>query len=84
MAMRRFARKTNGFSKKIENHAHSVVLHFMYYNFIRDHDSLRCPPALEAGIVKEAMEIEFILELIDANMPKPKRPKRYRKTKKII
>jgi hypothetical protein len=31
--MRRFTRLTNGFSKKIENHAHAVSPHFMYYNF---------------------------------------------------
>ena len=76
MAMRRFTRKTNGFSKRIENHAHSVALHFMYYNFIRDNETLRCPPAMEAGIVREALEIDFILELIDANVPKSKRPKK--------
>ena len=40
MLMRRFTRLTNDFSKKVENHAHSVSLHFMYYNFCRQHKGL--------------------------------------------
>ncbi len=81
MAMRRFTRKTNGFSKKIENHAHSVALHFMYYNFIRIYQTLRCTPAMEAGIADRFWEIDDLLELIDSNAPKPNRPKTYRKRK---
>jgi len=50
MGMRRFTRLTNGFSKKVENHAHAVALHFMYYNFGRVHKSLHVTPAMEAGI----------------------------------
>ena len=79
MAMRRFTRKTNGFSKKIENHAHSVALHFMHYNFIRIHQTLRCTPTMEAGITDRLWEIDDLLELIDANAPKPNRPKTYKK-----
>ena len=41
MSMRRFTRLTNAFSKKVENHAHAVAIHFMYYNFARIHKSLR-------------------------------------------
>jgi hypothetical protein len=50
MHMRRFTRLTNAFSKKIENHAAAVALHFMYYNFCRVHQTLRVTPAMEAGI----------------------------------
>ena len=50
MSMKRFARLSNGFSKKIENHAHAVALHFMHYNFARIHRSLRVTPAMEAGV----------------------------------
>ena len=37
MGMRRFTRLTNAFSKKVENHAAALALHFMYYNFARKH-----------------------------------------------
>ncbi len=48
--MRRFTRLTNGFSKKVENHAAAVALHFMHYNFCRVHQTLRVTPAMEAGL----------------------------------
>ena len=38
MSMKRFARLSNGFSRKAENHAHSVAINFMHYIFVRiDH-----------------------------------------------
>jgi IS1 family transposase len=52
MSMRRFTRLTNGFSKKAENHAHSVAIHFMHYNFVRIHQTLRVTPAMAAGVSK--------------------------------
>lgn len=65
MSMRRFIRETNGFSKKIENLAHAVALHFMYYNFARIHKTLRVTPAMEAGISDHVWEIEEIAKLAD-------------------
>ena len=50
MAMRRFTRLTNAFSKKIENHAYAVSLHFMHYNFCRQHQTLMVTPAMAAGV----------------------------------
>lgn len=50
MHMRRFTRLTNGFSKKVEQHANAVALHFMYYNFVRVHKTLRMTPAMAAGV----------------------------------
>jgi IS1 family transposase len=50
MGMRRFTRLTNGFSKKFENHCHAVSLHMMYYNFVRIHQTIRCTPAMAAGV----------------------------------
>src|SRR5580692_1616148 len=65
MGMRRFTRLTNGFSKKVENHEHSVALHFMHYNFCRIHKSLRVTPAMEAGITDHVWEISEIVAMID-------------------
>jgi hypothetical protein len=50
MSMRRFTRLTDGFSKKLENHAATVALYFMYYNFGRVHQTFRVAPAIEVGI----------------------------------
>lgn len=63
MSMRRFTRLTNGFSKKIENHAHAVALHFMYYNFGRIHKSLRITPAMAAGVSDHVWSLEEIASL---------------------
>jgi transposase-like protein len=66
MSMRRFTRLTNAFSKKIENHGHAVALHFMYYNFVRVHKTLRVTPAMEAGIADHVWSFEELVALLDA------------------
>src|SRR5271163_1430202 len=58
MHMRRFTRLTNAYSKKVDNHRHSVALHYMHYNFCRVHQALRCTPAMEAGIADHVWTIE--------------------------
>lgn len=63
MHNRRFTRLTNGFSKKAENHMHSVALYFMYYNFAKIHKTLRVTPAMEAGISDHVWTIEEIVNL---------------------
>jgi IS1 family transposase len=65
MSMRRFTRLTNGFSKKIENHGHAVALHFMHYNFVRVHKTLRVTPAMEAGIASHVWSMEELVALLD-------------------
>ncbi|MGA2356923.1 MAG: IS1 family transposase, partial [Terriglobales bacterium] len=67
MSMRRFTRLTNGFSKKIENHAAMVALYFMYYNFCRVHQTIRVTPAMEAGIADHVWTIEELVSLLDSN-----------------
>jgi len=64
MHMRRFTRLTNGFSKKVENHAYQVALHFMHYNFAKVHKTLRVTPAMEAGITDHVWTIEEMIEEI--------------------
>lgn len=63
MSMRRFTRLTNGFSKNVENHAHHLALHYMYYNFCRVHKTLRVTPAMEAGIADHVWTLEEIVGL---------------------
>jgi hypothetical protein len=65
MSMRRFTRLTNAFSKKVENLAHAVSLHYMFYNFGRIHKSLRVTPAMEAGITDNFWSLEEIAGLAD-------------------
>jgi hypothetical protein len=66
MHTRRFTQLTNAFSKKVENHAHSVALFAMYYNFVRIHKTLRTPPAMAAGVTKRLWEIGDIIDVLEA------------------
>jgi IS1 family transposase len=69
MGMRRFTRLTNAFSKKVENHAAAISLHFMYMNFARPHKSLANPyprtPAMAAGVADHIWTCEEIAALLD-------------------
>lgn len=73
MHMRRFTRLTNGFSKKIENHAYAVALHMTYYNFVRIHSKLRVSPAMAAGVADRLWEVADIVKLVEANEQPAKR-----------
>lgn len=66
MHTRRFTRLTNGFSKKLENHAHSVALFAMYYNFVRIHKTLRTTPAMAAGVTKRLWEMSDVVDVLEA------------------
>ena len=79
MHMRRFTRLTNAFSKKVENHAHAVALHMMYYNFVRIHKTLRVTPAMAAGVSDRLWEIADIAMLVEAADAKPGRRGPYKK-----
>jgi IS1 family transposase len=63
MNMRRFTRLTNAFSKKVENHIHSIALFHMHYNFCRIHQTLRVTPAMEAGLSQHVWSVEEIVLL---------------------
>ncbi len=66
MHNRRFTRLTNGFSKKVENHAYAVALHMMYYNFVKLHSKLKVTPAMAAGVSSKLWEIGDIVALVKA------------------
>lgn len=65
MGMRRFTRLTNAFSKKIENHMHAISFYFMVYNFVKVHSSVRCSPAMAAGVTDTLWSIEDIVMMAD-------------------
>lgn len=79
MHMRRFTRLTNAFSKKVENHAHAVALHMMYYNFVRIHKTLRVTPAMAAGVSDRLWEIADIAKLVGDAEKAPKARGPYKK-----
>jgi len=65
MSMRRFTRLTNAFSKKLDNHAYAVALHFVHYNFCRIHKTLRVTPAMAAGLSFHVWSIEDLVRLLE-------------------
>lgn len=72
MSSKRFARLSNAFSRKVENHAAAVSLHFMTYNFCRAHGTLtkaangvNTTPAMKAGLTDHVWTVEEILSLMD-------------------
>jgi IS1 family transposase len=72
MQMRRFTRLTNAFSKKVDNHAAAIALHFMHYNYVRIHKTLKISPAMAAGLTDRLWEIEDLVALL----PEPVAKKR--------
>jgi IS1 family transposase len=76
MSMRRFTRLTNAFSKKLDNHIHALALYFVFYNFCRQHKSLRVSPAMAAGITDRLWSLDDVVAKIDeiAGPAKPRGP----------
>lgn len=79
MGMRRFTRLTNAFSKRIENHCHALALYFVFYNFVRNHKTLRMSPAMAAGIADRFWSMDDIVALIEAREGPPKKRGPYKK-----
>ena len=65
MGSRRFTRLTNAFSKKIENHAHAIALHYFYYNFCRKHQAIKTTPAVAMGVADRAFTLRDLVEMIE-------------------
>lgn len=76
--MRRFTRLTNAHSKKLQNHLHSLSLHFTHHNFVKVNQTLNKTPAMAAGLTDRPYDYEWIIGLINEREPKPNRPERYR------
>jgi IS1 family transposase len=66
MHSRRLTRLTNAFSKKVANHAHAIALHFLYYNFVRIHQTLKVSPAMAAGVTNRLWEMKDVAEMFEA------------------
>ena len=81
MGMRRFTRKTNAFSKKLERHMDALALFFFHYNFVRIHQTLRVTPAMAAGITDHVWSLDDVVALLpDEQAPRnlltPIKPRR--------
>ena len=78
MSIRRFTRLTNAFSKKIENHALAVSLHYFHYNFCRIHKALRVTPAMAANVTDRIWDMSDLAAMIvakeEAEAPKARGP----------
>ncbi len=65
MSSRRFTRLTNAFSKKAENLAHALALHYMHYNFCRKHMTIKTTPAMAAGLTDRLWTLHDLARLPD-------------------
>ncbi len=74
MGLRRYTRLTNAHSKKLENHCAALAIYFMYYNFARIHQTIRCAPAMAAGVTPHLWSIAEIVNLLPAEAPKKRGP----------
>ena len=71
MSVRRFARMTNAYSKRLINHAHHVALYAVWYNFCRIPLGTAMSPAMQAGVAGELRDLGWIVDLIEINTPPP-------------
>lgn len=77
MGLRRYTRLTNGHSKKLANHCAALAIYFMHYNFARIHSTVRCSPAMAAGVTSHLWSVAEIAALLPVEAPKKRGP--YRK-----
>ncbi len=66
MENKRFARLTLAFSKKLANLKASVALHYAHYNFVRVHRTLRCTPAMAAGVTNRLWSVGELIEAAES------------------
>jgi IS1 family transposase len=70
MSIRRMTRLSNGYSKKIENHAHATALHFWFYNYARKHHTIKTTPAVAAGLANAPLTMLDLVKMIEAEEAK--------------
>ena len=75
MAVRRYTRATNAYSKKLSRHCHALAIFYVFYNFCRAHHSLKNPyprtPAMAVGLADNVRDMAWLVELVEANTPAP-------------
>ncbi|HVT61023.1 MAG TPA: IS1 family transposase [Thermoanaerobaculia bacterium] len=76
MGMRRYTRLTNAHSKKLRNHTAALGLFLCFYNFCRIHQTIRCTPAMAAGVSERLWSIEDLVGLLPAVEHVGGRPKK--------
>jgi len=80
MSVRRFTRLTNAFSKKLRNHAAAVALFTAHYNFCRIHQTIRCTPAMAAGLTARVWSIADLVGLLPPPVAAKRGPYKQRPT----
>jgi hypothetical protein len=63
-SMRRYTRRSNGFSRKIENHMAAMGISYFAYNFIKIHTTLRVMPAMAAGVTSRLFDVSDLVALL--------------------
>jgi hypothetical protein len=79
MSVRRYTRLTNAFSKKLQNHAAAVSLHFAFYNYCRKHQTLGTSPAMAAGLTDHVWTLGELIALLEAAEATPIKRGSYKK-----
>jgi IS1 family transposase len=74
MGLRRYTRLTNAHSKKLENHCAALAIYFLHYNFAKIHSTIRCTPAMAAGVTSKLWKISDIVALLPVEAPKKRGP----------
>ena len=69
MHVRRAARATNAFSKKLDNFKSAIALHYAYYNFVKIHKSLRMTPAMAAGATDHLWTMDELIAIAGSFLP---------------
>jgi IS1 transposase len=71
MAVRRFTRLTNAFSKKVENHKAAIALYVAHYNFCHVHETIRVTPEVELKVIDHIWSIAELIERATQTVPPP-------------